>query len=187
MTNRTEGRGRKAAASSDWARLSSRPLPWFDYPMLVNDPAPAQAALQSTVARARQIMLRHDPDTEEYRQAEADIGQATAAVEACYVRIRLTALEPEAYEALVDEHPPTPEQVAVQEPWNIGTFRPALLAACATVGGARKTPAAWAKFLAGHVSTGERQGLWTAVLGVNASARAVDSFALPKGSTQTLS
>lgn len=43
-------------------------------------------------------------------------------------RFELCAIPPGEWEALVALHPPTEQQVAVGDQWNIATFRPALLA-----------------------------------------------------------
>lgn len=43
-------------------------------------------------------------------------------------RIEVRALEPERWDALVLEHPPTPAQAAENKAWNVDTLRPALLA-----------------------------------------------------------
>lgn len=167
-------------AEDVWARLAQRKLPTLSYPLLVDDPGQATAAWQDTAAAARQIMLRHDPGSPECAAAQADVDAARAAVDACYATITLTALEPAAFEQLLDAHPPTKDQADADEAYNVDTFRPALLAVCATP---RRTPGDWEQFLASRLSHGERQGLWVACLAINQSTRPVESVALPKGWT----
>lgn len=178
--------GRKARRARR-ERLRARALPSIVYPCLIDDPGQAQAELDKALGLLRQVILKHgaDPDIEDYREHKAKVEAAQAALDDCYEHITLTALKPADYEALTAAHPPTAEQKATDDKaWvNGDTFRPALLAALAD---SDMTAADWAAFLAENVSSGERQGLYVAALGINERDRYADPL-VPKGSTLTSS
>lgn len=59
----------------------------------------------------------------------AAVAAAEAALQACPVlQVTLSALPPDEFDALVDEHPPTAEELARGHQWHRDTFQPALLA-----------------------------------------------------------
>lgn len=175
----------KKARKARRERLRARPLPSIVYPLLVDDPAQARAALEQEQQLLRQVILKHgaDDDIEDYREHKAKVEAAQAALDDCYELIALTALRPAAYEQLAAQHPPTAAQQAKDDKaWvNVDTFRPALLQACAD---SDMTAADWAAFLEENVSTGERQGLYVAALGINERDRFADPL-VPKGWTAT--
>lgn len=82
--------------------------------------------------------------------------------------VTVRALPAPEWDALVQLHPPTPDQAESGWQWNVATFRPALLAACAT------TPddempldeAEWAQLLL-VMPVGDRELLYGAALDVN--------------------
>ena len=63
-------------------------------------------------ARTREIVMRISEDSE--------------------VSVKLKALGSKAYDDLLGEHPPTPDQKRESQTYNVDTFAPALIAACAT-------------------------------------------------------
>lgn len=172
---------RKSAASLR-ARLAERARPHLVYPLPVDDLAEAQQHLGAAQREWRQVVLRGDDPT----AAQAELDEAQAELDGCYAQIRLTALRPEDYEALIAAHPPTAEQATRKPPeiWNPDTFRPALLAACAD---GDMTADDWAEFLAERCSQGERQGLYVAALAVNEQERIAEPLVLPKGWTSNRS
>lgn len=139
----------------------------------------------------RDELNRHDKAAEAMAEAEAATQAAAAEVDSCYATIRMQALRPEAYEALIAAHPPTAEQKAQPQPplWNPDTFLPALLEACAD---GDMTAAAWAALLDGDddghgLNRTERWELRSIALGLNERARFADPAALPFVSTTTRS
>lgn len=167
------------------ARLADRRRPTLPYPLLVDVerlPA-AAAALDEAVRQWRQILLRDDAG-ERLAAAQSTVEQAKAEVDGCYETVVLRALPPAAYERLIAEHPPSDEQRANGEIWDPGTFRAALLAACAD---GDMTAQDWADFLAERCSAAERQGLYVAALAVNEQERVAEPATLPKGWTPTRS
>jgi hypothetical protein len=178
-----------AAGRSPRERLLGRPRPSLPYPILVVDPTAARAELQQVERRVRQDMLRHGEGSDAYQAAAADLAAAQAAVDACYERVVLTAMEPAAYEQLKADHPPTAEQQAAAKaagelPLDCDTasFVPAVLAAS----GEPQMPAEdWTELLERRMSDGERQELRVVVLGLNERSRFAEPVVLPKGSTTT--
>jgi hypothetical protein len=176
-----------AAGRSPRERLLGRRRPSLPYPILVEDPAPARDALQQVERWARQEMLRHDEGSDAYRAAAAELAAAKAAVDACYERVVLTAMEPAAYEQLKADHPPTADQQAAAKaagefPPDCDTtsFVPAVLAASSEP----EMPAEdWVELLERRMSDGERQELRVVVLGLNERSRFAEPVVLPKGST----
>ena len=82
----------------------------------------------------------------------------------------LRALPPDEWEILVDEHPPTEEQRARGDSWNVLTFRPALLAACVLTpdGEEPLTAEDWAELAAGRgMAAGELNLLYGTALDLN--------------------
>lgn len=78
------------------------------------------------------------------------------------------ALHAPEWDALVQLHPPTPEQAENGWQWNVATFRPALLAACATTpdGEDPLDEAEWAQLLL-LMPVGDRELLFGGALDVN--------------------
>lgn len=86
------------------------------------------------------------------------------------LHLPLRALEPDVWEALVKEHPPTPEDLAAGHPWCAATFRPALIAASIVVpdGQARFSADDWIDYAAtGRVTIGQLLELWDAAMALN--------------------
>jgi hypothetical protein len=175
-------RKRKTGATGRRARLLGRSLPSVPYPILVDDPTDAQRELERVHARTRQLMLRHDPGSAEYRAAEVELSRAQAAVDACYETVHIRALAPARYEALKAQHPPTTDQLAEQPPpdVDVNLFVPAVLAEAVE---GDMTADDWADLLDHRMSDGERQEIRVIVLGINERARFAEPVVLPKGST----
>jgi hypothetical protein len=85
--------------------------------------------------------------------------------------VEVRALPGDEWDDLVKLHPPTEEQAARGDEWNIATFRPALLAACVTSPDDEAQPldaAEWARLLT-VLSVGERDQLYAAAYDLNAN------------------
>lgn len=169
-------------------RLMGRELPSVAHAIAVKDPT---AAIRSC-NRAERVLLHAERsgDAEAIKRTKAALGRAQRKVDACYEVLTVRALLPGAYEALIADHPPTPEQVAAapaphEAPqWNRETFRAALLAACVDND---MTEDDWNTWLTEHASRGEGQRLFVAALAVNENERLPESVMLPKGSLRTRS
>lgn len=176
-----------------YERLKNRKLPSLPFRVLVVDDE-ALAAAQRRLAEATERKRRADRNlvpekterVKEVESAKRALTRAEKAFAACWETIRITAIEPKAFEALKAEHPPTPEQSKAdpESEYDKTTFRAALLAACAEGG---KTIDEWTNLLEHQFSTGERQELFTTALAVNAGTRVVEQVVLPKGSNGILS
>lgn len=163
-------------------RLAGRQRPTLVYPLLVDGDrhVEAVAALDEAVRAWRQVALR-DVEDAERAAAQSTVDAARAEVDGCFEQIVLRAMPPADYERLIAAHPPTDEQRGKGEIWDPGSFRPALLAACAA---GDMTEQDWAEFLAERCSAAERQGLYVAALAVNEQERVAESVSVPKGWTQ---
>lgn len=168
-------------------QLTTRARPSITEHIEIKDPSEAKAKLQQALRVLKHAEAKGDPA--EVKRCKAAANRAGKQVEACFAKIILRALKSEAYEALIEEHPPTPEQTAkagknpAERPeWNEDTFYPALFAACAE---GDMTEDDWAGFLEENVSRGERRRLYMAALAVNENERMPESMMLPKGSPGT--
>lgn len=179
--------------SDPYARVKGRKLPSLPFRLLVVDDeelaAVQQKLLEATerARRAERNLVPEKPErVKEAKSAKSALTRAEKMFAACWETIRLTAIEPAAFEALKAEHPPTPEQLKAdpESEYNKDTFRPALLSVCAE---GSKSVDEWVDMLAHQFSTGERQELFTTALAVNAGTRVVESVVLPKGSNGILS
>lgn len=173
-------------------RVKSRKLPTIHFSVLVVDGDELEAAQQKLAEalerrrRAERNLVPEKPErVKEFDLAKQAVKRAEKVFEACWEKIRLTAMPPDEYEDLKSEHPPTPDQLK-NDPdleYNKSTFRPALLAACAEGGYSVEE---WQRMLAHQFSDGERQELFTTALAINAGTRVVESVVLPKGSNGIL-
>jgi hypothetical protein len=165
------------------ADLSGRKRPSMPYSVQVTDPAEATTALQQAERMVRQAEIKDDKA--ELKRCRTAVTRAKKTLAACFKVFEIVALEPDEYEDLIDEHPPTPGQIekAGKNPsempeWNDDTFYPALLAACVDDD---MTAEDWAAFLKRQMSRGERRQLQYAVLAINENRRMPESMMLPKG------
>jgi len=181
-----------------------RARPSASYRLLVDADAvgPAHTALLQAQQHQRHAhAMVGKGRTAAIRKADQAVAAAQAAFDACYEVIAFTALEPDAVEALMAEHPPTREELAKAAeardeaqkrgdrdlpdwPDTADTYRPALLAACCDNGMSADD---WTAFLKSNVSEGERADLWLHVVSVNARTRIADPLVIPKELTQMLS
>lgn len=84
--------------------------------------------------------------------------------------IELQQMIPDDWDDLLPQHPPSDEQAARGEPWNIATFRPALLAASVITpnGEPPLTEQDWAEAAAvGWMAVGELNQLFDACIRLN--------------------
>lgn len=160
-------------------RLDAKPRPSLPYPVRVEDTTTAQQAVAD--AQGELLLSLGSEHEEAARQRLADAG---AALKACFQVIKITAMDPELFEDLVDDHPPredTDEKKWDDEAWNADTFPRALFYECVPPG---RDEAWWAAWLKRTCSDGEQTDLFNAAVAVN--VRSV-SPTLPKGWTEILS
>jgi hypothetical protein len=167
--------------------LSERKLPSVPYSVQKADPSKAQAAMEQAARMLRQAEFKGDKD--EVRRRKAAVAKAKKQVEACFTIFDVRALEPDVWEALIDEHPPTPEQLAAagndpaeRPEWDDATFYPALLAKCVDDD---MDEADWAAFLKKRMSRGERRQFQYMLVALNENVRLPEAMVLPKGSLGT--
>lgn len=167
-------------------RLKNRKLPSVTQPIVIEDPTAADRALKYA-DRVHQHALRGG-DADEIKRTKAAVGRAQKKFDACFEHLTIRALRPRDYDDLIEEHPPTEEQLAAAtDPldtpqWNRETFRPALLAACIE---GDMTAEDWAEWLEESSSRGEGQKLFIVTLALNEAERLPESAMLPKGSRLT--
>jgi hypothetical protein len=105
------------------AKLKAKKPQTATYEVVLDVDAARSAAEARAALRTAQML---DRDVE---QAEAALKAAETRLQDETVRLHLQALPRSKYEALLAEHPPTGEQKAQHETYNVDTFLPALLAA----------------------------------------------------------
>lgn len=144
-------------------RLLARKLPTATVTIRVDFTPEADAADTELADATRALRLA------EYRDPGADhtglrarVDAAQAAVDSHCETIRLHALPPAEFEALIAAHPPPDGS---RDGWDETTLRAPLVAACAE---GDMTEDDWAELLTkGPVTTGEARALFAAALGVN--------------------
>jgi hypothetical protein len=95
----------------------------------------ARADMELTAARARaERDSGTDAPTEAVTELEAKVAQLRARLEDNTIKLTFQGLPRDVYEALMADHPPTPDQEGKGEVWNTDTFPPALVAACSVDG-----------------------------------------------------
>lgn len=165
--------------------LLNRELPSIMYPFEIKDPTELTRQLSAAESTANDILRSGKKTTAKYKTAKRDMEAIAKAIESCFVKIKITSLPADEYDALIDAHPPTAEQKAEDGEgdtlWNEDTFRPALLAACTDEG---MTADDWSAALK-KMSKGERRSIWVAVLTLNESNRQPSLEAVGKGHAVT--
>lgn len=111
-------------------RLKARPRPSAVFKLRMEDDTKQREELAKAnlaVTLARNV---HEDGSGELVEAERKFQQAQDELDACYEPLRLVALPPEEYEALLASHPPTEEQRKKDSDamWNGDTFPFALIA-----------------------------------------------------------
>lgn len=154
-------------------RLAGRSRPTATYLLRIDDTTKAEEGL----SEAQTALLLASAE-EEKAQARQDIEAAQAVLEACFEPIVMTAMPPEEFEALVDEHPP--REGTKDEAWNIATFPQACFLACAPD---EMNAEEWAAFLADRCSDGEQIAMFTTA--IDANLRVPDP-SVPKGLMEML-
>lgn len=152
VRDRLEGKGRRTAT----------------VPVPVEDPAEHEKALEAAetfLAAARARDAREDAQTpsQAVLDAQAVCDGALARLEACFERVEFGSMEPAAFEALLAEH------TDVEGELDVDTFRPILIAACAT-DSELQDAAWWAEQLGTPKwAHGEREALYVACWRLNFS------------------
>jgi len=161
-----------AATTSLRDRLTSRKRPSLTVPLadadltgLSREVALAEEAWRTAHLEQGNQRSKHVAD------ARRDLDAAIAALDACYIKVTVTALPPEHFEKLIEEHPAREDE---DEAWNVDTFPRALFFACADD---ELTAEEWAVFLDERCSQAERDTLLLAAQHVNVRA---PSAAIPK-------
>lgn len=148
--------------------LSRKRRPTRTYRMAVDDPGPAEEALQRAQLELRTARLRRD--SEQVAAAQRAVNDATARLEACWERVQLKSIGGR-FLSLMREHPPTDEQKAEGAEWDPDTFQPALIAA-ATHDEFGMTAEQWTAELAGDQwSVADRNELFNLALDANVNSR----------------
>lgn len=135
----------------------------------IADPTDALAELNE--ARARLVMAGigdhsnadADAHLEMLKRLQGTVDEKKAAVDACFEKIRFTALRGDQFEELMAEHPPTVEDDENGLAHHDATFLPALAAACADNGW---TVDDWVEEIA-ELSAGDRHDLRETVTHLN--------------------
>jgi hypothetical protein len=149
-------------------RLLNRERPTATYRLRVADDAEQQREWALAQDGLRVAQLRADADAaREQAKARRQLDKAQAALEACYEEIRVRALEPVVFEALVEQHPARKD--TEDEAWNGDTFPRALFLACVE---GDLTPEEWSGFLDRACSHAERSELMFLALAVNSRSPA---------------
>jgi len=165
--------------------LLNRELPSIEYPFEIKNPTDLTRQLTAAESTANDILRSGKKTSTKYKTAKRDLESIARALEGCYVKIKITSLPADEYDALIDAHPPTAEQKTKEGEgdtiWNEDTFRPALLAACTDEG---MTADDWSAALK-KMSKGERRSIWVAVLTLNESNRQPNLDAVGKGHATT--
>lgn len=155
-------------------RLRGRGRPSAAYLLPVGNIAAAAREVRLAGQAWSVSQLRTDEGAAEaVAAARQALDQAEEALQACYEEVRLTALAPEDYEALIAKH--EPREGTDDELWDTTTFPKACFLACAP--GDMSAPE-WEDFLTSNVSWVERDDLLNLAIAVN--VRQVNP-AIPKG------
>ena len=155
-------------------RMASKALPCLPYRVRIDDTTAAEQAVRDAQG---ELLLALGTDRE--KDARLAVEAAGALLAACFETITLTAMDPDAFEELVAEHPPR-EGHPDDEAWNVDTLPRATFLACAPD---FYTPEEWVAWLT-KCNSGERTDLYNAAVAIN--VRTV-SATLPKDWTSILS
>lgn len=141
--------------------------------------------LHEDLARAeRDLVMAEAAGDDDLDQRRSDVDELRAKVDALYEYLTIKALPAQDMEELVNNHPPTAEQVA-EDPnagFNRTTFFPALLAACVE---GTETAEDWQELLtSGELVIGEVNALIGTAMSLNDRS---PSVSLGKGLTTTSS
>lgn len=111
-------------------RLKARPRPSLVFKLRMEDDTAQREGLSKASLALMVARNVHDEGSEEITEAERKFQEAQQALEACYEPLKLVALPPEEYEALIAAHPATTEQKKAEpdSTWNGDTFPFALIA-----------------------------------------------------------
>jgi hypothetical protein len=142
----------------------------------------AQEALTAARRTALRAVLRDGEDSEAAQQAEAEVAAAEQAVRDLHLVLVLRNLPPAEYEALIDEHPATADDLAAGEPAHRETFLPALIAATVVDDEPMAVDEWDEELLSGRWSKAERDDLYERCKEINSRLRLVS---VPKGSAPT--
>jgi hypothetical protein len=149
----------------------------------------AHEAAVEELARAK-MFATFAESTPEVAAARAQVDQLSSARAGAVAELHLLGLPRREYETLLLAHPPTEEQKARDEVYNLESFLPELLAATLVTGPTSTErlftgdgAAAEVSGLIADWNQGEVQELWRAAVAVSTQAR---NPALPKGFARTL-
>jgi len=147
-------------------RFLARRRPAVDYQLAVIDDTDAVAELSAAKDALDTARFREDDGAEQVvADAEERLEKARAAVEGCYEPVKLTALPPVEFEALVGKPEYAPRD-GKGEKWNADAFPRACFLAC--VDTSDLSADEWAEFVDGSLSQGEREALFLSAVGLNA-------------------
>lgn len=160
-------------------RLDSRDRPAATYKLVIDHQQAelAERKLREARAALQMAVITGEPADRvgELREAEA---AAAAELEACCEPIEFTAMEADAFEELLGQHPP--REGTKDEAWDVTTFPKACFLACAPGPWTAKKWEEWAKT---KINEGERIKLYNTA--INANIRVLDP-SVPKDLTEIL-
>lgn len=159
-------------------RLRSRSLPTTTV-AIVADRAAFDAAEREYDDAARALAAEQARGSFDLDAERARVAAAQTALDALQAEVfTLRALPPAEWEALIEAHPPTPEQLERGAQWNPSAFRAALLAASVVVPDGEAAPSEqdWLDYAAaGQLSAGELNTLFDAAIALNGRAPQVST------------
>lgn len=127
-TTTTRAAQGQAAKQSLRERLAAKQPQTDEYHVVLDEgPLLAVATAENALTLAK---LVHRDDTDRIEQLEQELAEAQAAAIGAKETLHLRGLTRGAFEALILKHPPTAEQKAESETYNVDTFSPALVALC---------------------------------------------------------
>lgn len=165
-------------------RLLNRERPVAVYPCRVASVEDTQAA-ESALAMARKVAMGvKETDKAAARKAKKVLEDAEAKRDACYVKIRLRAMEPKEFEALSDVYPPAPDDANddTKKTADEAYLHAVFLGSVEDDGSMSEQD--WTDFIHHNVGTSERNDIYNMGIAINGRVRALDP-ATPKGLTAT--
>ncbi|MFC5996952.1 hypothetical protein ACFQE5_22330 [Pseudonocardia hispaniensis] len=158
--------------------LFGRPVATAQVPIVL-DRAAHDVAARRVEEAARALAAEQARGSFDLDAERAELAEAEAALAAVPVRVvPLRALPPEAWEELIESHPPSEEQRAKGAIWDPKTFRYALLAASVDTpdGEQPLSEGEWRQLAAArHVTDGELNELFDAAISLNGRAPRVST------------
>lgn len=152
-------------------RLQHRPRPTAECKVAVVDTREAERELATATAALQLLVFAGEGEM--LTQARERVETAQAALETCFETVVCTAMPPDQFEELADQHKPRPD--TNDDAWNVDTFPRECFLACAPDAFSRTE---WEEWLTSSVNDGERWRLYNTA--IEANVRVPDP-SVPKG------